>query len=318
MTELPRARAPAPAKPGVPPNRRTMAALVDRYWGILLFLPSFLLVAAIVVYPLARGIALSFFYYVLNRPDRGTPFVGLKNFVNLMHDPVFWVALKNTVVWVVAGVTLQFAVGLLVALALNRRLWGKGVVQTVVLLPWVMPTVVAAYMWTWLYDGQLGVLNDLLLKIGWLHKAHPWLADPHTALLSGVLVSLWKEFPFFTLFLLAGLQNIVPELHEAAAVDGAGIGARFWNITMPLLRPSIVTAVILRVIGMVNSPDILLVLTRGGPGQATQILPLYTFTTAYESFNFGYAAAISVVMLVILLAFTVVYFKVSRVGKEAG
>ena len=299
-------------------NPITQLALLseNRLWAYLLILPSLLLILAVVIYPVASGIILSFREMRLTRPDLGTGFVGLKHYVALASDPVFRLSLKNTAIWVVVGTTTQFILGLLTALALNRPLPGIKLARVLVLLPWVMPSVVAGHMWALMLDSRLGVINDILLRLGVIDAYKAWFADPATALPTVLVVSLWRSFPFFTLLLLAGLQGIPDELYEAAEVDGASHWYQFQHITLPLLMPLIVATVVLRVIGLVNAPDLLLVLTGGGPGHATQVLSLYTFQKAYSEFNFGYAAALSVVMLVLLMIFTVIYVRVSGVTEE--
>ena len=176
-----------------------------------------------------------------------------------------------------------------------------------ILLPWVIPSVVAGHMWALLLDSRLGVINDILVRVGVIDTYRAWFADPQTAMAAVLLVDLWRAFPFFTLLFFAGLQSIPEELYEAAEVDGANPWHKFRAITIPMLMP---------VIGLVNSPDLMIVLTNGGPGYSTYVLSLYAFSTAYESFNFGAAAAISVIMLVILIVFTTVYLKFSGVNRD--
>ena len=274
------------------------------------------MVGAVVVYPVASGILLSFRQMQINRPRLGEPWVGLDHYRRLWEDEVFRTAAGNTVYWVVGGADSQFLIGLIAALALNRSLPGFRVARVLILLPWLLPSVVAGHMWALLLDSRLGVINDLLVE-GQHHRyASAWFAEPDTAFPAVLVAELWRWFPFFTLFLLAGLSSIPDELYDAAAMDGAGMRRKFFDITLPLLQPVIVASVILRVISLVNSPDLLIVLTNGGPGQKTQILSLYAFQTAYNSFNFGYAAAISVVLLLVLVVFTVVYVRISKVTQE--
>lgn len=287
-----------------------------RYWAYFLLAPALILLLAIIVYPIGSGISISFHTMRLTRPDLGTPFVGLRQYTDLAQDPVFRLALRNTAVWVALGASSQFVVGLITALALNRKVRGIWLARVLVLVPWFLPSVVVGHIWALMLDSRLGVINDLLVKIGILGHYRAWFADPASSLPTVLLVDLWRSFPYFSLFLLAGLQAIPEELYEAASVDGAGYWQRFRRITMPLLAPVVVATVVLRVIGLVNSPDLLIVLTNGGPGNATQVLSLFAFQTAYTAFNFGYAAAISVVILLLLMAFTVVYVRVSGAAME--
>jgi multiple sugar transport system permease protein len=287
-----------------------------RRWAYILLLPSLLLVAAVAIYPVASGVWLSFQRYNLLR----TPvpvFYGLGQYTNLIDDSVFWTAARNTVVWVTVGAGSQFLLGLITALALNRpSLRGLGFLRVGLLLPWLMPTVVAGHMWSLLLDSRLGVVNDVLVRLGLVHTYVAWFAQSETAMWAVLMVDLWKNFPFFTLLLLAGLQGVPDELYEAAEVDGADAWYRFLRITLPLLTPVIVTAVILRVIGLVNSPDLMIILTHGGPGLATHVLSLLAFNDAYTGFDFGAAAAVATVMLVVLMVFTSLYVRVSGVARD--
>jgi multiple sugar transport system permease protein len=285
-------------------------------WAYYLLLPSLVLVAMVAVYPVASGVWLSFQRYNLLRAPAPS-FVGLAQYADLWSDSVFWTAARNTVVWVAIGAGSQFLLGLIVALALNRpRLRGIGLLRLGLLLPWLMPTVVAGHMWSLLLDSRLGVINDVLVRVGLLHTYVAWFAQAETALGAVLVVDLWKNFPFFTLLLLAGLQGVPDELYEAAEVDGADAWYRFWRITLPLLTPVIVASVILRVIGLVNAPDLMIILTHGGPGLATHVLSLLAFNDAYTGFNFGAAAAVATVMLVVLMLFTSAYVRVSGVTHE--
>ncbi|MET0170859.1 MAG: sugar ABC transporter permease [Agrobacterium vaccinii] len=286
-----------------------------RYWVYLLLLPSLLLLFLVVAYPTIYGFFISVREMRLTRPGLNG-FVGMKHYVAMMSDRVFWISLKNTAIWVVAAVTIEMALGFIAAVALNRNLPGTKIFGVLILLPYFLPNVVAGHMWALLLDPRLGVINDILVQLGILSSYKAWFADPNTALAATILVEAWHGFPFFALLFLAGLKGIPEDLYKAAAVDGAGSFTKFRLITVPMLKTVITAAVILRVISLVNSPDLLLVLTGGGPGNATQVLSLYAFQTAYRDFNFGYAGALSVVMFFILMVFATIYIRLSRITKE--
>jgi multiple sugar transport system permease protein len=304
------------------PVRRGLLARISeisegRYWAYLLLLPSLVLVLAVVIYPVISGIWLSFNQFNIMRINRGMRFVGLDQYISLLTNRDFWIITRNTAIWVIFGSLSQFLLGLVIAMALNRKnLRWSPVARVLILLPWVIPSVVAGHMWALLLDSRLGVINDILVRIGILDQYLAWFADPATAMPAVLIVDLWRAFPFFVLLLFAGLQSVPEELYEAAEMDGANPWHKFRAITIPMLLPVIVAAVILRIIGLVNSPDLMIVLTNGGPGLATYVLSLHAFTTAYESFNFGAAAAISVLMLIVLLVFTTVYLKVTGVNRD--
>lgn len=286
-----------------------------RYWVYLLLLPSLLLLFLVVAYPTIYGFFISVREMRLTRPGLNG-WVGMKHYVAMMSDRVFWISLKNTAIWVVAAVTIEMALGFVAALALNRNLPGTKIFGILILLPYFLPNVVAGHMWALLLDPRLGVINDILVRLGILSTYKAWFADPNTALAATILVEAWHGFPFFALLFLAGLKGIPEDLYKAAAVDGAGAFTKFRLITVPMLKTVITAAVILRVISLVNSPDLLLVLTGGGPGNSTQVLSLYAFQTAYRDFNFGYAGALSVVMFFILMVFATVYIRLARITKE--
>ena len=286
-----------------------------RYWTYLLLAPSLVLILAVVLYPTASGISISLQEMRLTRPALHG-FVGAKHYAALVADPVFWLSLQNTAIWVTAAAALELALGLAAALALNRGLPGSKLFGVLILLPFFLPNVVAGHMWALLLDPRLGVINDLLVRAGLLGAPKAWFADPDTALAAAILVEAWHGFPFFALLLLAGLKGIPEDLYKAAAIDGASAVAQFRLITLPMLKVVIAAALVLRVIGLVNSPDLLLILTNGGPGNTTEVLSLYAFQTAYKDFDFGYAGALSVVMFVLLMTFAFTYVRLTRVNEE--
>jgi len=288
-----------------------------RHWAWYLILPTFLVLAAIVLWPTIYGVGLGFREMRLTRPELGTGFVGLKHYAALLDDEVFWLAIRNTAVWATLAVALELALGLTSALALSRPLPGLRLIAVLVLLPWFLPNVVAGNMWALLLDSRLGVVNDLLVRVGILDQYRAWFADPATALPTAIFVEAWKSFPFFTLLLLAALKGIPEELHHAAAVDGATPLQRLRHVTLPMLKVVIVAAVVLRVISLVNSPDLLLILTGGGPGHATMVLSLLAFETAYRGFDFGQAGALATIMLMLLMLFCWAYVRVSGVMGNA-
>ncbi|ASR10647.1 sugar ABC transporter permease [Rhizobium laguerreae] len=286
-----------------------------RYWVYFLLFPSLILLLLVVAYPTLYGFVISVREMRLTRPGLNG-WVGAKHYVAMMSDRVFWISLKNTAIWVAAAIAIEVTLGFIAAVALNRNVPGTKLFGVLILLPYFLPNVVAGHMWALLLDPRLGVINDLLVRSGVLSTYKAWFADPATALAATILVEAWHGFPFFALLFLAGLKGIPEDLYKAAAVDGAGPVRQFQLITVPMLKTVITAAVILRVISLVNSPDLLLVLTGGGPGNATQVLSLYAFQTAYREFNFGYAGALSVVMFVILMVFATLYIRFTRVSRE--
>lgn len=276
--------------------------------------PAVLVTAAIVFVPVGRTMILSLHDMVLFRPH-DVPFVGLGNYARAFDDDVFWISVGNSLIWVALAVGLQFLLGFVTALILHRSFWWRGVARALVVVPWALPSVIIGLMWTWMYDFNLGVLNDALLRLGAIDKPIAWLADPNLALYAIILTLTWQGFPFFAVVLLAGLQAIPAELYEAAEVDGANGWQRLWHITIPSLAGVMATALLLRTIWVANSLDVILVMTGGGPGLATHTLPLYAFLRAYSGMEFGYGAALAVLLTLALLAVVVAY--VARAAREA-
>ena len=285
-------------------------------WAWFLLIPSLLLVAGIIVYPLIMGVSLSMHTVVLNRPDLGRPFIGFDNYIAMFNDPVVGVALRNTVVYVVVGVVLQFIVGLIAAALLNRKRRHIWVARTIVMLPWFLPPISAAYMFAFMIDPRYGILTKLLGAIGIDIGGQGILADPQLALWGAMAVELWRSYPFFALFLLAGLQGIPADLAEASSLDGASGWQHFRFIVWPLLRPIVFISTILEAIRLAASPVMLLLLTNGGPGDSTQVLSLYAFQQAYQRFDFGYASAISVALLVMVVGFAIVYVRANSAREK--
>jgi len=278
-------------------------------------LPALLVTAVIVLYPALQTVWLSLHNFVLFDPDN-IRFVGLGNFADiLLRDELFWISLGNSLVWVVAAVGLQFLLGLVTALLLNQSFWGRSVARALVVVPWALPSVIIGLMWTWMYDLNLGVFNDMLLRAGLIDAPVAWLAQPSTALGAVILALVWQGFPFFSVMILAGLQTIPATYYEAAAMDGATRWQMLRYITLPSLREVIATALLLRMIWVANSLDVILVMTGGGPGYATHTLPLYAFLKAYSGMEFGYASSLSLLMTLLLLVVVASY--VRRVAKAA-
>jgi multiple sugar transport system permease protein len=280
-------------------------------YGFLL--PALLVTALVVLYPVGQTVVFALQDYLLYAPDDAR-FVGFRNFAAVLRDEVFWISLRHSAVWVGGIVFLQLALGLASALLLNQSFWWRGLARALVIVPWALPSVIIGLMWTWIFDFNTGVLNDLLIRAGILDKPFPWLASPQGTLACVMLTLVWQGFPFFAVMILAGLQTVPKELYEAAEIDGASAFRQFVHVTMPGIAGIVATAVLLRVIWVANSLDIILVMTGGGPGYATHTLPLYAFLRAYSGMEFGYAAALALALTVLLLA--VVWLYVRRQAKD--
>ncbi len=277
----------------------------------LMLAPAMIAATVLVLIPVADTLWLSLHQVILFRP-KVRPFIGLANYTHSLADPVFWESLWHSLVWVVCAVSLQFALGLITALLLNRSFAWRGLARTLVVVPWALPSVIIGLIWTWMLDFNLGVLNQIGVRLGLLSASVPWLAQPSTAMAGVILAIVWQGFPFFTVTLLAGLQGIPAEQYEAAAIDGASVLAKFRYVTLPGLAAVMATALLLRMIWVANSLDLILVMTGGGPGTATQTLPLHAFLTAWSGGNYGEGSALAVLLTLLLLAVVVTYLWRSR------
>ena len=295
------AAAPAGAAPRRPAKRRLARALEPYLYTV----PSVFLIALIMLVPLAVGLSYAFRDLVLLDPDSGG-FVGLDNFRTLAADPAFWNALHNTVTWTVASVVLQFGLGFVLALLLDVPFKGRGLVQALVFLPWAVPSFLSGLNWAWLFNPVVGPLPHWFVALGLMASPDNLLSSPDHALWGPIAANVWWGVPFFAITLLAALQSIPPDLYEAAAMDGAGAVRRFRAITLPFLAPTIAITVMLRTVWIANFADLIVVMTRGGPADSTQILSSYIFTQAFGRLDFGYASAVAAVLLVLLLAYAAV------------
>ncbi|TWB47163.1 carbohydrate ABC transporter permease [Nitrospirillum viridazoti] len=264
--------------------------------------PSLLLIAAIMLVPLVTGLSYAFHDLILLDPLSGD-FVGLDHFREMLDDDGFWTALRNTVVWTAVSVALQFGFGLILALLLDRPFPGRGLVQALVFLPWAVPGFLSGLTWAWLFNPVIGPLPHWLHGLGLLATPENILSDPHLALWGPIAANVWWGIPFFAITLLAALQSIPKDIYEAAAMDGAGPLLRFRRVTLPLLAPTIAITVMLRTVWVANFAELIVVMTKGGPADATQILSSYIFTLAFQRLDFGYASAVAAVLLLLLLAY---------------
>jgi multiple sugar transport system permease protein len=273
--------------------------------------PALVLLLGIVAYPIARAVWLSFHRLEILRPDL-SQYVGLDNYRALLQDSVMRIALQNSAVWVMGVVLFQLLGGLVGALILNQRFPGRAVVRGLALIPWATPSVLVALMWTWMLDGNYGLINDLLVKVGILSRFQPWLAQPWSALPAVILADVWQGIPFFAVMLLAALQGIPEDLFEAARIDGASPWRVFRHVTLPLLLPTILITTMLRMIWTANYMDLIMIMTGGGPGYSSLTVPLHAYYTAYKRLDFGYGSTIAIVQVAILAGAIVFYLRQLR------
>ena len=301
---------PAPA-PRRRRHRRTKLQRRQTRIGWLLLIPALAVVAFVAIYPLGKTVYQSFTNQEFLPGLEPTKWVGLDNYRTLWHDAVFrhsvWVTVKFTLI----TVSFEFVLGLIIALVVNSHFRGRGLMRAIMLVPWAIPTVVAAKIWQWMLDDVFGVVNDLLMKLHIISHPHAWISDPVTSLASVCAVDIWKTTPFVALLLLAGLQVIPRDLYEAADVDGASPLQQFWRITLPLLKPAILVTLIFRTLDALRVFDVFYVFFGGR--QDTQTMAIYAQSTIVGDGHVGFGAAISVAIFLIISVFVVIYVTFMRV-----
>ena len=283
-------------------------------FALLLNTPCLIAIVVLVGYPIAHSAWTSLHKYNLKRP-RVFEFVGLGNYLAILESEEFWSALWITMLFTALVVALVVTLGMLIALLLNQSFPGRGLVRTLILLPWAIPPVVNGLMWQWIYNSKVGALNGLLVSLGVLKEYRGWLSDPTSALLALVWADVWNLVPLAVILLLAALQRIPSDLYDAARVDGGSLLQHFRYITMPWLAQPLLIVLILQTMSAIRAFDVIYVLTAGGPGTATTTLSWKTFLITFDNLDFGmgnaYAYSISLITFVLAL----IYFRVLyRVG----
>jgi multiple sugar transport system permease protein len=277
----------------------------DRRLHWLLLAPALLLMAVMLYYPMFGTVYESFHETSFLNPN--PKFVGLALYRRIVGDGVFSEVLVNSIVWTLGVVLLQNLLGFLTALLLNQSLPMQGALRAIVLLPFILPGVVAAILWRFMYDPQLGLINSLLIQMGAIDNSVAWLADSNTAMASVIVAAVWKGFPFSMLIYLAALQNVDQSQIEAATIDGAGPFRRLVDVVLPAIRDVIVVNIVLTLILTFNYFDIIWVLTKGGPQTATHIFPTKIYETGFGQFRFGEAATYGVFSILVLAVLVALY-----------
>jgi len=289
---------------GAPKRGPVTRLLEDERWlALALLAPTVVLLGVFIAYPFVKGVLLS-----VTDAKVGVPgsFVGLANFATLMQDSIFRVAVWNTFVYTGVTTVFKLALGLWLAMLLNRHFRGKAFTRAFVLLPFIIPTVLSTFAWKWMFDPTFSVINWALFRIGLITGRINWLGDPDLALISVMIVNVWRGVPFYAISLLAGLQTINPELQEAAAIDGARPWQRFWHVTWPLLLPVTMVVVLFSVIQTFADFQLVYVLTGGGPANATQLFATYAYQIGVGTGLLSQGAAISLAMFPVLLIVVIV------------
>ena len=282
------------------PNRRKKPSFrrAEAWLGWLLVVPAAVVVLGMVGYPFLEAIRISFTDKMIG-PGPGE-FVGLKNYLYILSWPDFGKMVVRTVAFTIAAVMLKTMVGLILATSLNQPFRGRNFLRGVFMLPWILPTYIVVLVWRWIFDGQTGVLNQILMSWGLIESGIPFLAKTWSAIGLLIFVYVWKGYPFYAMTFLAGMQSIPNDLYDAAKVDGAGRIARFVYVTLPGLRQVMGVVILLSTIWTMNTLEIPLLLTGGGPSNNTEVFPILTYHLALQNFRLGEGAAVPILMLPII------------------
>ncbi|MDX1205870.1 ABC transporter permease subunit [Sinorhizobium medicae] len=326
MTDLSLADGPAALAHGARIGSDLQAQRVRSAW--LFLAPTFLVLALVAGWPLIRTIYFSFTNASLtNLSD--AEFVGFANYFSwitlksgrtiyrgLLADPAWWNAVWNTLKFTVLSVSIETALGLIVALVLNAQFPGRGLVRAAILIPWAIPTIVSAKMWAWMLNDQFGILNDMLLGLGLIGEKIAWTASPDTAMIAVLIVDVWKTTPFMALLILAGLQMVPGDIYEAAKIDGVHPVRVFWRVTLPLIRPALMVAVIFRMLDALRIFDLIYVLT---PNNAqTKTMSVMARENLFDFDKFAYGAAASTMLFLIIATITILYMWLGRLNLSGG
>jgi len=288
-------------------NKRTL-------FIFLMLLPTFAIISFLTIYPTIKGFEFSVQNITvrnLANPARVRN-VGFKNFEKVFEDPDFFKILWNTLVWIVGSVFFQLVLGLGLALLMRKPFKGRGLYAGMVFYPWALSGFAIGLLWSWLLNGQYGVINDLLMKAGLIKDGIDFLSTESTAMFSVVMVNIWYGIPFFAIMSLAALQSIPESVYEAAEIDGAGGFTKLFRITIPYIRPTLINTILLRVIWVMNFPDVIYGMTRGGPAKSTEILSVYMINKVYYGQKYSEASAIGVIIVTLLFTYTILYLTLTK------
>ena len=278
-----------------------------KFWFIFwMLVPVFSVIGFLSVYPTIKGFILAFQNYTVFTFNR-IKYIGWDNFEEIISDSDFLMIVWNTVVWIFVSVFFQLLLGLGLALLLRKPFKGRGIYSGLVFYPWALSGFAIGLLWSWLLNGQFGIINDLLIKMNIIEEGIQFLSNPDTAMISVLIVNIWYGIPFFAIMSLAALQSIPDSVYEAADIDGASGWAKLVKITLPYIRPTIISTVLVRSIWIMNFPDVIYGMTRGGPANSTEILSTHMINIVYYENDFSKASAVGVMVILLLLVYTILY-----------
>lgn len=292
-----------------------MRPIKDRTFAMLLIVPAAILVFGIVLFPLLQ----TFWYTFQNMDITSSSYgemVGIDNYKDLLGDPEFWETAGRTAYFTAFSLFLQLGLGILIALLLNEDLKGKTFLRSIFIIPWAVPTIVNGAMWKWIYHPEYGALNAFLSQIGLIDEYRSWLGDPTVAIHMVMFADSWKMIPLVTIFMLASLQMVNKSVYEAAMMDGAGVIKRFYHLTLPYLKPTILVVLVMRTMDLFKVFDIIYATTRGGPANGTLTLTYEAYLTSFVEVNYSKGATISYLIAFMVAILTYVYVKTLKKGEE--
>lgn len=286
---------------------------MDKKTQNVMLIPAFLFLSLFIYFPVLRGAVMAFQNY--NMFDlTNVHFIGFKNFTDVITDKniSFVTILFNTVVWVVFSLALQFILGFILAMLLEKPFLGRGIYSGLVFYTWALSGFAIGLTWAWLFNGQTtGLINDLLMKMNLINSPIGFLSNPKYAMMSVIAANVWYGIPFFGIMILAALQSVPKELHEAAVIDGASAVRRLFKVTIPYIKPTIVSTLLLRTMWIVNMPDIIYAMTNGGPVNKTNILATQMINKVFKEYDYGQGSAIGLIIMTLLFIYSIFYLRLT-------
>ena len=287
-------------------------------WLLVMMIPAFLFVILFLYFPLAKGVVMAFQNY--NMFDlTNLHFIGLDNFKAIITDPYtnFWQILWNTLIWLVFSLAFQFLFGFTLALLLKKPFAGRGIYSGLVFYTWALSGFAIGLIWSWLFNGQFGLFNDILIRLSIIDSPLGFLSTPKLAMMSVIITNIWYGVPFFGIMLLAALQSVPNELYEASTLDGCGAVKQLFYVTIPYIKPTIVSTILLRTMWIVNYPDIIYAMTNGGPVNSTNILATQMINEVFKQYDYGQGSAFGVVIMLILFIYSVIYLRLTKSSEDS-
>ena len=287
-------------------------------WLLVMMIPAFLFVILFLYFPLAKGVVMAFQNY--NMFDlTNLHFIGLDNFKAVITDPYtnFWQILWNTLIWLVFSLAFQFLLGFTLALLLKKPFAGRGIYSGLVFYTWALSGFAIGLIWSWLFNGQFGLFNDILIRLSIIDSPLGFLSTPKLAMISVIITNIWYGVPFFGIMLLAALQSVPNELYEASTLDGCGAVKQLFYVTIPYIKPTIVSTILLRTMWIVNYPDIIYAMTNGGPVNSTNILATQMINEVFKQYDYGQGSAFGVVIMLILFIYSVIYLRLTKSSEDS-